>query len=242
MAGGVGTRFRPLTNYFQKCMIPIGDQQKPILEYVVRLYGYHGVRDLVLLVGYKYQQIANYFDDGGRFDVKINYMLDAPNMAGSAGATLNAYRQGALTEEDTLVVYYGDIISNINLREMIRFHEETGAKVTVALAPDFQVNVGVAELDGSRIKSFKEKPHLKTAVSIGMLILDGSVLRMMEKLYSQGMFESFDLMGDVVQYLVNKKDKVAAYTTEAYWYDVGSIERYEKLSDERVSEELGFLL
>jgi mannose-1-phosphate guanylyltransferase len=242
MAGGMGTRFRPLTNYFQKCMIPIGDQQKPILEYVVRLYGYHGVKDLVLLVGYKHQQIKNYFDDGDRFNVKMSYMLDAPDMAGSAGATLNAYRQGALTEEDTLVVYYGDIVSNINLREMIRLHGESGAKVTVALAPEFQVNVGVAELDGSWIKSFKEKPRLKTAVSIGMLILDGSVLREMEELYSQGLFESFDLMGDVVQYLVDKKDKVAAYITEAFWYDVGSIERYERLSNERVSEELGFLL
>jgi len=103
MAGGVGTRFRPLTNYVQKCMIPIGDQQKPILEYVVRLYGYHGVRDLVLLVGYKHHQIENYFDGGDRFNVKMSYMLDAPDMVGSAGATLNAYRQGALTEEDTLV-------------------------------------------------------------------------------------------------------------------------------------------
>jgi mannose-1-phosphate guanylyltransferase len=242
MAGGMGTRLRPISTYFQKCMIPIGDQQKPILEYVVRLYGYHGVKDLLLLVGYKHQQIKNYFDDGERFNVKVNYMLDAPDMVGSAGATLNAYRKGALTEKDTLVIYYGDIISNINLREMIRLHEDTGAKVTVALAPEFQVNVGVAELDGSWIKSFKEKPHLKTAVSIGILILDGSVLQEMEELYSHGMFESFDLMGDVIPYLVDKKDKVAAYITEAFWYDVGSIERYERLSNERVSEELGFLL
>jgi mannose-1-phosphate guanylyltransferase len=242
MAGGMGIRFRPLTNYFQKCMIPIGDQQKPILEYIVRLYGYHGVRDLLLLVGYKHQQIKNYFDEGERFNVKMSYMLDAPDMAGSAGATLNAYRQGALAEEDTLAVYYGDIVSNINLREMIRLHEDSGAKVTLALAPDFKVNVGVAELDGKWIKSFKEKPRLKTAISIGMMILDGSVLRVMEELYSQGSFESFDLMGDVVQYLVDNKDKVAAYITEAFWYDVGSIERYERLSNERVSEELGFLL
>ncbi len=242
MAGGVGTRFRPLTNYFQKSMIPIGDQQKPILEYIVRLYGYHGVRDLTLLVNYKHQQIKNYFNDGERFKVKVNYVHDAPDIAGSAGATLNAYRQGALTEEDTHVVYYGDIISNINLREMIDFHEETGALITVALAPEFQVNVGIAELDGVWIKGFKEKPHLKTAVSIGILILDGSVLRIMEELYRQGGFESFDLMGDVVQYLVDKKEKVAAYVTEAYWYDVGSIERYERLSNERVHEELGFLL
>ncbi|MBD3204761.1 hypothetical protein GF319_00285, partial [Candidatus Bathyarchaeota archaeon] len=57
MAGGMGTRFRPLTNYFQKCMIPIGDMEKPILEYIVKLYRYHDIRDLILLVGYKYLQI-----------------------------------------------------------------------------------------------------------------------------------------------------------------------------------------
>ena len=169
-------------------------------------------------------------------------MLDTPDMVGSAGATLNAYRKGALTEKDTLVIYYGDIVSNVNLREMVMFHEDMGAKVTVALAPDFQVNVGVAELKGDLITSFTEKPHLKRAVSIGILILDGSVLKEMEELYSHGMFESFDLIGDVIQYLVDRKDKVAAYITKAYWYDVGSIERYEKLSNGRVSEELGFLL
>jgi mannose-1-phosphate guanylyltransferase len=64
----------------------------------------------------------------------------------------------------------------------------------------------------------------------------------MEDLYNEGHFESFDLMGDVIQYLVDKKQKVAAYLTDAFWYDVGSMEKYEKLSNERLSEELGFLL
>ncbi|MBN2335123.1 nucleotidyltransferase family protein [Candidatus Bathyarchaeota archaeon] len=242
MAGGLGTRFRPLTNYFQKCMIPIGDEQKPIMEYIVRLYNHHEIKDLVLLVGYKHQQIENYFNQGERFGVSMRYVLDNPDMRGSANATLNAYRQGAIAEDDTLVIYYGDIISNINLQEMVAFHKESEAKATVALAPDFQVNVGVAELEGRWVREFQEKPHLKKAISIGILILDGSVLKDMETLHGQGQFESFDLMGDVVQYLVNKNEKVAGYTTKAYWYDVGSIERYERLSNERINEELGFLL
>lgn len=242
MAGGVGTRFRPLTNYIQKCMIPIGDGEKPILEYIVRLYGYHRIRELVLLVGYKHQQIRNYFDHGERFGVNMSYVMDAPDMKGSAGATLNAYRQGALTEEDTLVVYYGDIVSSIDLSEMVEFHRDSEARATVALAPDFQVNVGVAELEDGWITGFKEKPRLKTAVSIGVLVLDGSVLRDMEGLHTQGRFQSFDLMGDVVQHLVEKRDRVAAYVTDAFWYDVGSVERYERLSNDLLRDELGFLL
>jgi mannose-1-phosphate guanylyltransferase len=242
MAGGLGTRFRPLTEYFQKCMIPIGDQQKPILEFIVRLYGYHSINDLVLLVGYKHQQIENYFDHGERFKVKMEYVLDDPKLKGSANAILNAYRQRTLKKNDTLLVYYGDIVSNINLQDMLKFHREKGALVTVALAPSFQVNVGVADMDDNWIKNFKEKPVLPSAVSIGILILDGSVLEVMETLHRQGDFESFDLMGDVVQYLVQNGGKVAGYITDAYWYDVGSIERYERVSNERITEELGFLL
>ena len=242
MAGGLGTRFRPLTEYFQKCMIPIGEEQKPILEYIVRLYGYHDIKDLVLLVGYKHQQIMNYFDHGERFNVEMSYVLDDPKFKGSANALLNAYRQKAVGKNDTLLIYYGDIVSNINLRDMLRFHRETGATTTIALAPSFVMNVGVAELKGQWIRRFEEKPTLPSAVSIGILILDGSTLEEMEALHRQGEFESFDIMGDVVQYLVQRGDKVAGYITEAYWYDVGSIERYEKLSNDRITEELGFFV
>jgi len=242
MAGGLGTRFRPLTEYFQKCMIPIGDQQKPILEYIVRLFRHHEVGDLVLLVGYKHQQIENYFDHGQRFSVSMRYVLDDPELKGSANALLNAYRHGAVGSGDTLVIYYGDIVSNIDLRDMLRFHNEQKSKATIALAPSFVVNVGVAEMEGPLIKKFEEKPRLPSAVSIGILVLDGSVLEEMEALQGRGGFESFDIMGDVVQYLVGRGDRVAGYKTDCFWYDVGSIERYEKLSNDRMSEELGFLL
>mgnify|MGYP001550604762 CR=1 FL=1 len=72
MAGGMGTRFRPLTKYIQKCMIPIGDKEKPILEYIIKLYKHHKIEDLVLLVGYRYLQIKNYFNSGERLDVKLS--------------------------------------------------------------------------------------------------------------------------------------------------------------------------
>ena len=242
MAGGVGTRFRPLTNYFQKCMIPIGDLEKPILEYIVKLYRYHEIRDLILLVGYKYLQIQNYFNQGERFNVNLQYVIDKPDRKGSANALLNAYDEGAISEEDTIIVYYGDIVSNINLKEMLRTHKENKALTTVALATGFNVNVGTAEVKDSWIEGFIEKPRLNTPVSIGIIIIEGRVLNQMEDLYNEGHFESFDLMGDVIQYLVGKKQKVAAYLTDAFWYDVGSMEKYEKLSNERLSEELGFLL
>jgi len=95
MVGGLGTRFKPLTNYLQKCMIPIGRNEKPILEYIVRLYKHHDIEEMVLLAGYKHQQIRNYFNDGERFGVNISYVLDRPDLKGSANALLNAYWEGA---------------------------------------------------------------------------------------------------------------------------------------------------
>lgn len=76
LCGGEGSRLRPLTFYFQKAMIPIGSEQKPLLEYIVRLLKAHDVRDLVFLVNYKYEQIKNYFGDGSRFGVHVEYLVD----------------------------------------------------------------------------------------------------------------------------------------------------------------------
>ena len=71
LAGGQGTRFRPLTYYIQKCMIPVGKKEKPVLDYIIRLFSHHNIPNIVLLVGYKHQQIQNYFNDGRRFGVKL---------------------------------------------------------------------------------------------------------------------------------------------------------------------------
>jgi mannose-1-phosphate guanylyltransferase len=242
LAGGLGTRFRPLTNYFQKCMIPIGDREKPIMEYIIRLYRHHNINDIVLLVGYRYLQIENYFNHGERFGVKLTYIEDKPGWKGSANAILNAFNEGALERDDTLVIYYGDIVSNINLKDLLNHHQKTKAKATIALATGLKINEGTADVEDDLVKSFKEKPMLDTKASIGILVMEGSVIDDMRELHEAGQFPSFDLMGDVIQYLVEHKKRVAAYLTSAFWYDVGSIERYERLSNERISEELGYLL
>ncbi len=242
MAGGRGTRFRPLTNYLQKCMIPIGDQEKPILEYIIKLYRHHNIHDLVLLVGYRYLQIENYFNHGERFGVEIDYIQDHPEWKGSANAILNAYREGSFSKEDTLVVYYGDILSNINLTKLLEQHKNTEAKISVALSTGFNVSVGTAEVSGDWIRKFREKPRLETPVSIGILVLDGSVIDDMELFQSEMKLQTYDLMGDVVEQKVNDGEMVAAYLTDAFWYDVGSIERYVRLSNKRINDELGFLL
>ena len=239
LCGGPGTRLRPLTYYFQKVMVPVGRRQKPLLEYVIRSMKFHGITDITLLVNYKAEQIMNYFEDGSRLGVKISYSHDDPNLMGTAGSLLNAYRKGFVDSDDTLLVYYGDILSNLDLRGMVEYHGERGAVATLALASGFSVRVGIAELsDDGKIKGFVEKPMVKKPVSIGIVALEGEVLEDIGNALSDG---SLDLMGDVVPRLIEDGKPVYGYLTDAFWYDVGSIEAYEKLDHNHVNELFTYL-
>jgi len=228
LCGGTGTRLRPITYYFQKTMIPIGLKQKPLLEYVVRLLSFHGISDIAFLVNYKAEQIVNYFDDGSRFGVKISYIHDIPKFGGTAGSVLNAYKHGAATPEDTLLVYYGDIVTTIDLKDFLNYHSRKHAVATVALASGFTVRVGLADLDKKgRIQGFVEKPKLEKPVSIGIMALEGETLKDIEQLHREK--RRVDLMKDLIPRLVENKKPVYGYLSKAFWYDVGSTEAYEKL-------------
>jgi len=239
LCGGPGTRLRPLTYYFQKVMVPVGRRQKPLLEYVIRSMKFHGIVDIALLVNYKAEQIANYFEDGSRFGVRISYSHDDPNLIGTAGSIFNAYKNGVIDADETLLIYYGDILSNLDLGGLVRFHLERGATATLALASGFPVRVGIAELDDDgRVLGFVEKPVVKRPVSIGVAVLDGRVVGKLGGLIKG---RRLDLMGDVIPYLIREGEPVYGYLTDAFWYDVGSVEAYEKLDHELVDELFSYL-
>lgn len=239
LCGGPGIRLRPLTYYFQKGMIPVGSRQKPCLEYIIRLFKYNEVKDVLLLVGYKAEQVRNYFGDGSRFNVNITYIYDKPGFEATGGAVLNAYKNGAIKEDDTLLIYYGDILSNICLNEMLTQHFEEDAAATVALAKGYHVPVGVAQLKGSYVESFVEKPLLDLSVGIGILALRGRTAEDLEHLHK--LSKKVDLMRDLLPYLIQNGKPVTAYLTDAFWYDVGSIERYEKLDNDVIDNHLSIL-
>jgi len=240
LCGGPGKRLRPITYYFQKTMVPIGTKQKPLLEYVVRLFKFHGIRNIAFLVSYKAEQIVNYFDDGSRFDAKISYVYDDPQLKGTAGSVLNAYAQGRVSGEDTLLVYYGDILTNMNLQDLLRYHGKQGASATVALSLGFTVRVGLADMDNdNKIRGFVEKPSLEKPVSVGLLVFKGETLKDMERLKKRG--RELDLMRDVIPYLIEIGKPVYGYLSDAFWYDVGSTEAYEKLNPQLVENRLSYL-
>jgi mannose-1-phosphate guanylyltransferase len=239
LCGGEGKRLRPITFYLQKTMIPIGRRQRPLLEYTTRLLHYHGLKDVTLLVNYRANQIKNYFEEGRRFDVKISFIHDHEDMQGTGGSVINAYKRKAFSDNDVLLVYYGDILTNMNLRKLIDFHNEKRAVATVALASGFTVRVGLADLDSKgRILGFTEKPQLEKPVSVGVLVLKGKVLRDAAETMKA---KTIDLMGEIVPNLIRMGQPVYGFVFKDFWYDVGSIEAYEKLDNQRLESSMSFL-
>jgi mannose-1-phosphate guanylyltransferase len=240
LCGGPGTRLRPITYYFTKALIPIGLKQKPLLEYVVRLLKFHSVQDVAFLVGYKAEQIVNYFDEGSRFGIKLSYVHDVPELKGTAGSVLNAFKQGFVNTKDTLLVYYGDIVTTMNLKKLLDFHRRKKAVATVALASGFTVRVGLADLNNNgKLLGFEEKPKLEKPVSVGIMVLEGETLKDIEELFPKK--RGVDLMRDLVPHLVQRGKPVYGYLSDAFWYDVGSTEAYEKLDHQFIEKSLAFL-
>lgn len=235
LCGGKGTRLRPLTYYVQKTMVPVGLKQKPLLEYAVQLFKFHGIKDLVFLVNYKSEQILNYFGDGSRFGVNISYVEDDASSKGTGGAVLTAYNKGVVSSKDTLFVYYGDIITNIDFTDLLNYHRTKSAWGTVALSLGFQVRVGLANLakDG-KVLGFEEKPILEKPVSVGISVLSGEMLEDMKRL--KGDKPELDLMGEVFPHLLKTGKPVYGYVSKAFWYDVLSTEALEKLDPKLVDD------
>jgi mannose-1-phosphate guanylyltransferase len=238
LCGGEGNRLRPLTNYFQKTMIPVGSRRRPILEYVVRLMVHNGVKDVILLSGYRANEITNYFGDGSRFGANIRYCNDRPGTTGSAPALLNAVKTNSFGKFENLLLYYGDVLSNLEVRALLKQHADTRADLTLVLSGNYSVPVGIAEVTRGRISAFKEKPNLGFKVTTGCMAISKSCIPVLLSTVNAG---GRDMMSHFVPAVLEAKMNVRPFYLKGFWYDVGTTEAYEKLDDGTVERHLGFL-
>ena len=154
LVGGQGTRLRPLTETRPKPMMPLVD--RPFVEHQVDQLKRHGITDIVFSCGYRPDAIEAYFGDGQAFGVTMRYVVD-PVPLGTAGAVANAI---GLLEHDEVLVLNGDILSDLDLDEVVRGHREVGARATIALTPVEDPSAyGLVRLNPDRsVKEFLEKP------------------------------------------------------------------------------------
>lgn len=216
LAGGKGTRLRPITYEIPKPMVPI--KGRPILEHTIELLRKHEIRDLIISVGYLGEKIKEYFGNGSKFGVRITY-VEEEVPRGTAGAL----RLAEPLLEETFLMILGDNLFNIDLEEMYSFHNKNNKKVTIALK---SVNdpspFGVAILKGNNIINFAEKPKNPSSnlVNTGVYIIDPSIISLIPS--GKSMIEQ-----DLFPKLAERKELIG-YFFEGQWFPTDNTERYEK--------------
>lgn len=221
MAGGKGTRLRPLTCGRPKPMVPV--VQRPMMEYIVDLLVEHDIQDIAVTLCYMPDAIRNYFEDGSRFGARMQYYIEETPL-GTAGSVKNA--ESYL--DDTFVVISGDALTDIDLTQAIDYHRRNGAIATIVLtrvATPLEYGVVITDEDG-RIKQFLEKPSwsevFSDTVNTGIYILEPEIFSYFE----QG--QVFDFSKDLFPLLLRDKAPLYGMVASGYWSDIGNLEQYRE--------------
>lgn len=217
LAGGKGSRLAPYTRILPKPLMPIGDM--PILEVILHQLKAAGISEVVLTVGHLSELLRAFFRDGSQFGVDVSYSYeDCP--LGTAGPI--ALVQGL---DETFLVTNGDVLTTLNLRELVRFHREQKAIATIAAHHrQSKIDLGIIQKDGDcQITGYVEKPVYDFLVSMGIYVFEPRVLSYIPV----GQYLDFP---NLVQILIAAGEKVAAYQFDGYWEDLGRPDDYERAS------------
>lgn len=218
MAGGLGTRLRPLTENLPKPMLPIGG--RPLLELIIEQLRQAGIRHVSMTTHYKPEKIMEHFGDGRDFGVELHFVTENRPL-GTAGA-LGLI---GLPDEPFLVIN-GDILTRIDFRAMMAFHREQNAHLTVAVSRyDLQVPYGVVECEGARVRQVREKPSLSFFVNAGIYLLEPEVRSYIPR------GQHFD-MTDLIQCLIEDRKPVVGFPVIEYWLDIGQHADYLRAQED----------
>ncbi|MFA6232585.1 MAG: sugar phosphate nucleotidyltransferase [Bacteroidota bacterium] len=224
MAGGFGTRLRPLTCNIPKPMVPVVN--RPMMQHIVDLLKEHGFNEIISLLFYHPNAIRNYFGEGRDFGISMQY-VHAEADFGTAGSVRNASERIA---GDRVLIISGDVLTDFDLGAAIRFHEEKGADATIVLTrvPNpLQFGVVIVDAEGN-ITRFLEKPSwgevFSDTINTGIYILENSVLEMIP--YK----EDYDFSKNLFPLMMLEGKKLCGYISEGYWRDVGTLGEYHEAS------------
>jgi mannose-1-phosphate guanylyltransferase / phosphomannomutase len=222
MAGGEGTRLRPMTSSMPKPLLPVAN--RPIMEHVLRLLKRHGLTETVVTVQFLASLVRNYFGDGEELGMHLTYANEEKPL-GTAGSVKNAE---AALKDDSFLVISGDALTDFDLTDLINFHREKGALVTVCLTrvPNpLEFGITIVDDEG-RVERFLEKPTwgqvFSDTVNTGIYVMEPEVFDYVAA------DESVDWSGDVFPQLMKDGKPIYGYVAEGYWEDVGTHESYVK--------------
>lgn len=220
LAGGLGTRLQPYTTFLPKPMLPLGE--KPILEHLVDWSKKNGIKSVVLCVSYLRKTIEDYFEDGKRFGVNIEYAVSNKPLA-TAGQLKTAEK----FIDSTFVCMYGDSIFDFNLRSMINQHQQKKSFVTMSLY-EYKTNLpyGVIETTKTgKVIAWNEKPEIKANINMGCYVMEPGVMDLIPKNIPYG-------MDDVIKKAMTKKKLIGSIVSKKGFLDIGNKASYKKANQE----------
>ena len=218
MAGGFGTRLRPLTDDTPKPMLSIAG--RPLLERMIERLRLSGIHQINVTTHYMPEKITEHFGDGQRFGVNINYVAEDEPL-GTAGAL------GLVgASEEPLLVLNGDILTQVDFADMLAFHREMEAEMTIGVAQyDFEVPYGVIEADGGIVRALREKPRYDFQINAGMYLIEPSARRRIPP------GQRCD-MTDLIAQLLADGQIVASFPVVEYWLDIGKHSDFQRAQQE----------
>jgi NDP-sugar pyrophosphorylase family protein len=219
LAGGKGTRLAPYTKILPKPLMPIGDM--PILEIILRQMRCAGVENAILTVGHMAELLRLFFQDGERIGLKVGYSFEEIPL-GTAGPL--SLIPGI---NDTFLVSNGDVLTTLDLKDLIAYHHAQSAIATIAMHHrQVNIDLGVIELDGgSRVQGYIEKPTYDYMVSMGIYVFEPTVLDYIPK-------KCYLDFPDLVKLLLADGQKVVGYPFSGYWQDLGRPDDYEQAAED----------
>ncbi|MFZ4516183.1 MAG: sugar phosphate nucleotidyltransferase, partial [Acidimicrobiia bacterium] len=235
MAGGEGTRLRPLTSNQPKPMLPMVN--RPMMEHIVALLAKHGFDDIVVTVAFLPNQIRNYFGDGSDFGVRIRYASEDMPL-GTAGSVRNA----ADELDEPFLVISGDVLTDVDLSALVAEHEATNAFATIGLVRaenPLEFGIVITRDDGS-IERFLEKPTwgqvFSDTINTGIYVLSPGIFEFIPE------GKSVDFSGDVFPKILERGLRMQGAVLEGYWEDVGTLDAYlrahQDILDRRVAVDI----
>ena len=215
LAGGLGTRLQPYTFFIPKPMLPLGN--KPLLEYIIEwVKNAGGIDNIVVCVSYLHRTIEDYFEDGARFGVEIEYARSERPVA-TAGQLKTAEK----LLDEPFVCVYGDSVYEFNLRKMIKEHMESKAFVSMALlAYSTKLKYGFIDMNGQdKVTAWREKPEISGLINIGCYVMEPEFLKLIPKSGSFGMDEA-------VRKALEQKKTVKGFRIDTGFIDIGDKKSY----------------
>ena len=216
LAGGLGTRLQPYTFFIPKPMLPLGN--KPLLEHIIEWLKNddNNIDHIIICVSYLHRTIEDYFEDGSRLGIKIEYARSDRPLA-TAGQLLTAKKY----IDDTFVCVYGDSIYEFSLREMIREHDKLDAFISMALLSyKTRLKYGFIDINGNnKVTTWNEKPEIKGLINIGCYVMEPEFIDLIPSSNAYG-------MDDAVRKALDMKKLVNGFKIESGFIDIGDKKSY----------------